>query len=52
MQARRPGLEVSPGSLLKNERIQRQIRDRFAQPSVLELKLLQLGAPPARPLSN
>src|SRR2546421_12888687 len=35
------GLEVSPGSLLQNELVQRQIRDRLAQPAVLELKLLQ-----------
>src|SRR5262245_48665548 len=35
------GLEVSPGSLLKNELVQRQIRDRLAQTAVLELKLLQ-----------
>ena len=35
------GLEVSPGSLLKDELVQRQIRDRFAQPAILELKLLQ-----------
>src|SRR4029078_1124143 len=43
MQARRRagGLEVSPGSLLQNEFVQRQIRDRLAQPAVLELKLLQ-----------
>src|SRR6516165_6338409 len=35
------GLEVSPGSLLKYELVERQIRDRFAQSSILELKLLQ-----------
>src|SRR5215467_14164363 len=35
------GLEVSPGSLLQNELVQRQIRDRLAQPAVLELKVLQ-----------
>ena len=31
----------SPGCLLQNELIQRQIRDRLAQPAVLELKVLQ-----------
>src|SRR5512132_2324907 len=35
------GLEVSPGSLLQNELIQRQIGNRLAQPAVLELKVLQ-----------
>src|SRR5262249_50978906 len=35
------GLEVSPGGLLQNELVQRQIRDRLAQPAVLELKVLQ-----------
>jgi hypothetical protein len=35
--ATRGGLEVSPGSLLKNELVQRQIRDRLAQTAVLEL---------------
>jgi hypothetical protein len=30
-----------PQSLLQNELVQRQIRDRLAQPAVLELKLLQ-----------
>src|SRR5262249_44575675 len=35
------GLEVSPGSLLQNELVQRQIRDCLAQPAVLELKVLQ-----------
>ena len=34
------GLEVSPGSLLQNELVQRQIRDRLAQSAVLELKVL------------
>src|SRR5262249_39661621 len=34
-------LEVSPGGLLQNELVQRQIRDRLAQPAVLELKVLQ-----------
>jgi hypothetical protein len=27
------GLEVSPGGLLQNELVQRQIRDRLAQPA-------------------
>src|SRR5262249_3463756 len=31
--ATRVGLEVSPGSLLQDELIQRQIRDRLAQPA-------------------
>src|SRR5438132_13668616 len=48
------GLEVSPGSLLQNELVQRQIRDRLAQPAVLELKLLQaldlLNLQPAKTL--
>src|SRR6185437_13171752 len=35
------GLEVSPGGLLQNELVQRQIRDGLAQPAVLELKVLQ-----------
>src|SRR4029078_10530258 len=35
------GLEVSPGSLLKDELVQRQTRDAFAPPRILELKLLQ-----------
>src|SRR6266566_574680 len=35
------GLEVSPRGLLQNELVQRQIRDRLAQPAVLELKVLQ-----------
>src|SRR5262249_32095367 len=35
------GSEVSPGSLLQNELIQRQIGNRLAQPAVLELKVLQ-----------
>src|SRR2546421_1218183 len=35
------GLEVSPGGLLQNELVQRQIRDRLAQPAVLEFKVLQ-----------
>src|SRR5262249_2572830 len=35
------GLEVSPGGLLQNELVQRQIRDHLAQPAVLELKVLQ-----------
>src|SRR5262249_49765801 len=35
------GLEVSPSSLLQNQLIQRQIRNRLAQPAVLELKVLQ-----------
>ena len=35
------GLEVPPGSLLQNELVQGQIGHRFAQPGVLELKLLQ-----------
>jgi hypothetical protein len=39
--ATRGGLKVSPGSLLQNELVQRQIRDRLAQAAVLELKLLQ-----------
>src|SRR5262249_41881880 len=34
-------LEVSPGGLLQNELVQRQIRDCLAQPAVLELKILQ-----------
>src|SRR5262249_55967951 len=37
----RGGLEVSPGGLLQNELVQRQIRDCLAQPAVLELKILQ-----------
>src|SRR5262249_12634830 len=45
------GLEVSPGGLLQNELVQRQIRDCLAQPAVLELKVLQalhlLGLQPA-----
>src|SRR5262249_33288947 len=35
------GLEVSPGGLLQNELVQRQIGNRLAQPAVLELKVLQ-----------
>src|SRR3954471_2256521 len=35
------GLEVSPSSLLQNELIQRQIRNRLTQSAVLELKVLQ-----------
>src|SRR5262249_20128266 len=35
------GLEVSPGGLLQNELIQRQIGNRLAQPAVLQLKVLQ-----------
>src|SRR5262249_54350188 len=42
---------VSPGGLLQNELVQRQIRDCLAQPAVLELKVLQalylLGLQPA-----
>ena len=34
-------LEVSPGRILQANRIQRQIRDRFATPKVLLLKVLQ-----------
>src|SRR5262249_9189092 len=49
------GLEVSPGGLLQNELIQRQIRDCLAQPAVLELKVLQalylLGLQPAKLLA-
>src|SRR5262249_45816696 len=49
------GLEVSPGGLLQNELVQRQIRDRLAQPAVLELKVLQalhlLGLQPAELLA-
>jgi hypothetical protein len=42
MQARRrAGLRSFPGSLLKNELVQRQIRNRFAQQGILELKLLR-----------
>src|SRR5262249_40907200 len=41
----------SPGGLLQNELVQRQIRDCLAQPGVLELKVLQalhlLGLQPA-----
>src|SRR4029453_15652794 len=33
--------EVSPGGLLQNELVQRQIRDCLAEPAVLELKILQ-----------
>src|SRR5262249_4861136 len=33
------GLEVSPGGLLQNELIQRQIGNRLAQPAVLQLKV-------------
>src|SRR5262249_23046084 len=47
--------EVSPGGLLQNELIQRQIRDCLAQPAVLELKVLQalylLGLQPAKLLA-
>src|SRR5262245_10563367 len=39
--ARHRLLEVSPGSLLQNELVQRQIRYGLAQPAVLKLKLLQ-----------
>src|SRR3954454_24997739 len=35
------GLEVSPVRLLKNQLVQRQIGNRFAQPAILSLKLLQ-----------
>ena len=35
------GLEVSPGSLLQNELVQRQVRDRPAQTAILLLELLQ-----------
>src|SRR6202040_2343687 len=35
------GLEVSPGGLLQNELVQRQIGNRLAEPAVLELKVLQ-----------
>src|SRR5208283_3455157 len=35
------GLEVSPGSLLQNELVQRQVRDRPAQTGILLLELLQ-----------
>src|SRR5262249_17827219 len=49
------GLEVSPGGLLQNELVQRQIRDCLAQPAVLELKVLQalhlLGLEPAELLA-
>src|SRR5262249_38071091 len=49
------GLEVSPGGLLQNELVQRQIRDGLAQPAVLELKVLQalhlLGFQPAELLA-
>src|SRR5262249_36188769 len=49
------GLEVSPGGVLQNEFVQRQIRDRLAQPVVLELKVLQalhlLGLQPAELLA-
>src|SRR5262249_7960825 len=34
-------LEVSPGGLLQNELVQRQIRDGLAQPAVLQLKVLE-----------
>src|SRR5262249_10219670 len=48
-------LEVSPGGLLQNELVQRQIRDGLAQPAVLELKVLQalhlLGFQPAERLA-
>src|SRR5262249_30993435 len=50
------GLEVSPGGLLQNELVQRQIRDGLAQPPVLELKVLQalhlLGFQPAELLAQ
>src|SRR5215468_4796495 len=49
------GLEVSPGGLLQNELVQRQIGNRLAQPAVLELKVLQalhlLGLQPAELLA-
>src|SRR5262249_45969934 len=35
------GLEVSPGGLLQNELVQRQIRDCLAQPAILQLKVLE-----------
>ena len=35
------GLEVSPGGLLQDQLVQRQIRHRPAQPGVLRLQLLQ-----------
>jgi hypothetical protein len=50
------GLEVSPSSLLQNELIQRQIRDRLAQPAVLKLKVLHalqlLGLQPTELLAR
>jgi len=37
-----PGLEVSPRGFFQNLLVQRQVRHRFLQPSVLDLKLLQM----------
>src|SRR5215204_1270444 len=38
---RRAGLEVSPGCLLQNQLVQRQVGNRSAQPRVLSLESLQ-----------
>ena len=42
IQALQPaGLEASPGGLLQDQFVQRQVRDRPEQPAVLRLELLQ-----------
>src|SRR3954452_3122136 len=35
------GLEVSPGCLLQDQLVQREVRNRSAQPRVLSLEILQ-----------